>query len=120
MVSVLVGLKKFENDAKLKSRISELLPVWEASYRYTNIRNQIIYAHTWLIENPERDKKDYVRFLGNWLRRADQQGFERRRMVATYSNYKEERPPDEEILTGEDIAAMRRVLQAPKELKEAL
>lgn len=43
---------------------------WSEAYPAIDIENQILRAATWLKANPKNKKKDYERFLVNWLSRA--------------------------------------------------
>lgn len=43
---------------------------WDKAYPEVNVDREINKAAAWLIANPKRAKKDYARFLNNWMGRA--------------------------------------------------
>lgn len=43
---------------------------WERDYHPLNVRQEITHMHNWLEANPRRRKKNYNRFVVNWLNRA--------------------------------------------------
>lgn len=48
----------------------ELLAQWEQAYPGVNIRQQVLQAQSWLLANPEKKKKNFKKFLVNWLANA--------------------------------------------------
>lgn len=110
-MTVLSGLKKFESNFQIASKIDALVIAWETTYTHINVHSQIQWAHTWLLENPKKDKKDYVRYLGNWMRQAEARALDRRTNVVVHKTYKEEKPADEEVMTGEDFKKMREAIR---------
>ena len=46
---------------------------WEQSYYPLNVRQEIEHMHAWLEANPKRKKKNYMRFVINWLNKAHAQ-----------------------------------------------
>lgn len=43
---------------------------WEQAYSPLNVRQEIVKMHEWLEANPRRRKKNYQRFVVNWLNKA--------------------------------------------------
>tara|TARA_R100001510_G_C7653796_1_gene212230 strand:+ start:1779 stop:2120 length:342 start_codon:yes stop_codon:yes gene_type:complete len=43
---------------------------WSKAYPTVDIDRELASAHQWLLSNPKRRKKDYVRFTESWFRRA--------------------------------------------------
>jgi hypothetical protein len=97
----LMGLTKFKNDA---IRIEDLMKDWMTAYPHIDVPSQIHWAHNWLLENPKKDKKNYVRFLGNWMRSAERMAVERGTNIVRHKPYKEQRPAEDEIVDAETIA----------------
>lgn len=46
------------------------LSKWESAYPAIDINYQISRMETWLMEHPKNRKSNYLRFMGNWLRKA--------------------------------------------------
>lgn len=113
-MSLLAGMAKFEANYKLSTKINFLVIAWERSYPNIDVKSQIQWAHCWLLENPKKDKKDYVRFLGNWMRSAQGRAAERKTNVIVHKPYKEQKPDDSEIMSGEDWSKMKGALRAPR------
>jgi hypothetical protein len=114
---MLEHLKKFANDPKLNQRIGVLIMEWERSYPHIDVRSQIQWAHNWLLENPKKDKKDYIRFLGNWMRSAEQRALDTKRMKAPEIGMYKEPQPDGEVMSGDDFKRMRETLHANSKAK---
>lgn len=57
---------KVENEELLVQSINNWLKLYEAK----SIQREIISADSWLLENG-KTKKNYLRFIGNWLRRSN-------------------------------------------------
>lgn len=110
-MTLLTGLSKFAADKTLSDRIGVLLMEWERTYTHIDVRSQIQWAHNWLLENPTKDKKNYIRYLGNWMRSAEKRALERKTNVVVHKAYKEDKPADEEVMTGEDIRRMREAIR---------
>jgi len=68
--SQLQGLELFENDKQLVAKFSSLLASWRKAYPDVNHRQEIGKAHSWLVSNPKRQKKNNGQFLSNWMGRA--------------------------------------------------
>ena len=49
-----------------------LVGAWRRAYPSLDLSAELRKAEAWLMANPKRRKKDYVRFLGNWLARSYQ------------------------------------------------
>lgn len=109
-MNVLTGLKKFEENYKLNQKITFLVIEWQRIYTQIDVKSQIQWAHCWLLENPKKDKKDYVRYLGNWMRSAQQRASERKTNMVIHKTYKEPEP-EGEVMTGEDFTKMRRAIR---------
>lgn len=110
-MSVLRGLKKFEGNFRLAAKIDALMVEWARSYPHIDILSQIQWAHSWLVENPKRDKKDYIRYLGCWMRKSEERALERRTNVVVHKPYKEEKPAEDDIMTGDDFRKMREAMR---------
>lgn len=110
-MTILTGLTKFESHKPLADRIGILLIEWERSYPNIDVRSQIQWAHNWLLENPKKDKKNYVRFLGNWMRSAQARALERKTNVVAHKKYVEHKPEESELPTAEDFQKMKEALR---------
>ena len=108
---ILKGLKKFENDAKLNRMIFDLYNSWVTTYTHIDVRAQIQWSHNWLLENPKKDKKDYVRYLGNWMRNAEKRALDKRTNVVIHKTYKEEKPKLEDVMDAEDFKRLREAIR---------
>jgi hypothetical protein len=64
------GLQLYELDERLCVKWPELLRAWKAAYPGVSIVQEVKQAHAWEVSNSSRRKVDRPRFLGNWLRRA--------------------------------------------------
>ena len=51
---------------------------WDEAYPATDVSREIKAAADWLMSNPTKKKKNYRRFLSNWLSRAQEHGGGRR------------------------------------------
>ena len=49
---------------------SNILAVWKEAYPNINIENELKLAKAWLISNPNKAKKDFKKFVNNWLSNA--------------------------------------------------
>ena len=59
---------KFENIPKGK------LIKWKEVYAVLDVENEIKKMEVWIAANPERNKKNWERFITNWLGRAEEKG----------------------------------------------
>ena len=46
---------------------------WEKAYAPLNVRGELVKMNYWIDANPRRKKKNYARFVVNWLNRAHAQ-----------------------------------------------
>src|SRR4029077_7578697 len=92
---------------EFESKILFMISSWSTCFQAPpeQIERQIPIAHAWCDHNPRKAfKKDPVRFLFNWLKIADRKGtLQHHRSFV----YQEQRPPESEQLTYEDIQAMK-------------
>ena len=47
---------------------------WQEAYRACDIKVELLKMREWLLANPDKAKKNYRRFITNWLIRAQDQG----------------------------------------------
>ena len=52
----------------------EDVSIWEKAYPAVDITQELSKMADWLISNPEKKKKNYRRFITNWLSRAQERG----------------------------------------------
>jgi hypothetical protein len=52
----------------------ELVEKWQEAYPALNVERELLKAGEWLIANPTKRKKNYRRFLVNWLARGQERG----------------------------------------------
>jgi hypothetical protein len=64
------GLDLYEKDAKLCRELPKLLPAWKDCCPGLDIAAEIRRAHSWELEDPTHRKTKRGAFLGNWLRRS--------------------------------------------------
>lgn len=50
---------------------------WSKAYPALDVETELAKAAAWLVANPAKRKKNYMRFLVNWLSRAQEQGGDR-------------------------------------------
>ncbi len=72
------------NDGKWEGIEPADVSEWGAAFPAVNVREEVAKAGLWLKANPEKKKKNYRRFLFNWLSRAQERG----------GSYAGRRPPD--------------------------
>ena len=68
----LADLELYAADRKLCKRWPQLLRTWQRTYPWLDVMAEVCHAHAWEVENVSRRKTDRPRFLGNWLRRAEE------------------------------------------------
>lgn len=51
----------------------EAFEVWEKAYHRISLEEHIAAATAWVISNPKKRKKDWQRFLNNWLAKANKE-----------------------------------------------
>jgi len=94
------------NALQITCKVSEWSEIFKVEP--SEIERQIELAYGWMVNNPRRaPKSDVMRYLYNWMLIADRKLSMRKRPV---DNFKEVRPPEDEILTGEDFARMRQAI----------
>jgi hypothetical protein len=87
--------------------IMALLNDWSRAYEVPieMIERQIPIAYGWCLSNKKKaPKKNIIRFLFNWMRLAKKHGT---LDISHKKMYKEDRPPEESIMTGDDFKRMR-------------
>ena len=104
----------FSKDDKLMKRIVFLEMEWKRAYPNVDLDKQASWAHAWLVTHPEKKYKDFARFLNNWFKNSEKRFAETGYVTQKTSTYKEEIPPEEEIMTGEDFARMREAIRRPQ------
>jgi hypothetical protein len=101
---------KFAADSRLVKRWAFLEIEWRRAYPKVDIDNQIGWASAWLVSSGKK-YTDMARFLNNWFKRCAQDLDK-----ASTSNgpirmpprpYKEEIPPEGEIMTASDWAKLK-------------
>lgn len=68
--SELQGLELYRTDSKLLNAWPRMLPAWKTACPGVDVVAQIVKAHTWELANPKHRKRDRLRFLTNWMNRA--------------------------------------------------
>lgn len=109
----LQGLSKFEADKKLAKRIEVLMMEWHRAYPNVDLKEQLQWAHAWLITSGKR-YQDMGRFLNNWFRRCQKDFNANRSFVPKYHTYQETRPKEDDVLSGDDISKMKEVIRGSK------
>ena len=65
----------FNFDLRAWENISnEDMAIWEKAYPAVDITQELSKMADWLISNPEKKKKNYRRFITNWLSRTQERG----------------------------------------------
>lgn len=115
MDDLLKGMPLFENDANLNKRIGFLRASWTFSYPDVDLRKEIGWAHAWLIANQKRMKKDFPRFLNNWLRSAQDRAGSPIKPPHSLPAVKRYEVPEEDICTPDMFAELKNSLKGPRE-----
>lgn len=68
----LKGLFLFEQDHQFVYRYPLLVAEWKRSYPHVDIKSQTAWAHAWLVSNPKKIKKDFPRYLNNWMKTTEE------------------------------------------------
>ena len=63
----------FENYVFLNIKDKDLI-FWKTTYPACNIESELNKMADWLISNPKKRKKNYRRFISNWLSRTQEKG----------------------------------------------
>lgn len=88
-------------------KVSEWSDVFEVSP--AEIERQIGLAHGWILVNPKKaPKSNIMRYLYNWMLIAQRKGSLLKR---PRENFQEQKPDEDQVMTGEDFARMRKVLR---------
>ena len=66
----LTKLALYRADAKLIAQWDVVLPAWKEANPGIDVVAEIRKAHAWELANPKKRKRDRIRFLDSWLRRA--------------------------------------------------
>lgn len=107
-MSLLAGLKRFEKNFRLVLEIEDLAHNWKELYPNLNIREQMILANNWLVANPKRGPHtNLIRFLNSWMKLAAQWS----EKIGQPIQYKEVKPNDNEVMSGDDFKKMREALK---------
>lgn len=61
-------IKKWENIT------NEDIEIWKEAYPACDIELELKRMRAWLIDNPQKKKKNYRRFIGSWLSRTQDRG----------------------------------------------
>jgi hypothetical protein len=91
--------------------IIKLVPAWALAYQVDEaaIIRQIPEAHAWILCNKAKAPKVRVtRFLHTWMRKAKQYG--NLTIQAPGQKYVEEKPAEDEVMSGEDFRRMRETI----------
>ena len=48
--------------------------IWEEAYPAVDIKQELLKIKAWLVSNPEKKKKNYKRFINNWLIKVQDKG----------------------------------------------
>ena len=114
MSELLKGLRHFEKDVRLQKRIEILRLEWSRAFPHVDLKSQIQWAHAWIESNPRKAKKDYVRFLNNWMKGEErwiqERGPESLRAPDLPPPPKYDVPEDE-VMTAGDFKRMKEALQ---------
>ena len=108
---------KFATDSRLVKRWAFLEIEWRRAYPTVDLDKQIGWAHSWLVTSGKK-YSDMARFLNNWWKRCaqdlDKAGASTGPIQMPRKTYKEEIPPEEEIVTPGDFQALKEALRAKK------
>lgn len=69
---------------------SRTISQWSGAYPNCDVKEELLKAREWLIANPKSAKKNYRRFMTNWLNRANNSN------SFYFGNQKKEKTPPEE------------------------
>lgn len=103
----LSSLPKFDADKKLVRRFWLLWEEWKRAYPSIDHLNELQWAHAWLLSSGKQ-YRDMSRFLNNWMKSAQKRFLEKNPVKwCQPGKYHEEKPKDEDIMTGDDFKKMR-------------
>lgn len=108
--AMLKGYKFYENDKKFCKRFMFLVEEWNRTFPEVNIKNELAWAHNWLLTNGKQ-YKDMGRYFGSWVARTHRDALGK----TTVKVQKLPPPPKyeetEDVMTGDDFKAMRESLR---------
>lgn len=61
-------------DKKFKGITNEDITLWSETYPACRIKSELLKMGDWLLSNPTKKKKNYRRFISNWLTRSQDKG----------------------------------------------
>ena len=104
--------------ARESVRILDLIPQWARAYDADekDVIRQIPIAHAWLVSNKAK-YRDMTLYLNNWMRKANEYG--NLKQAIKGRTYEEKKPREDEIMSGDDWAAIRRCLP-PRKTKDVI
>jgi len=112
----LTGLRFYENDWKLQSRLPSLILEWIGACPDVDLKSELQWSHAWQVSNGR--KKNNVRFLMNWMRTAQRYAERRsgdRRVMQRRAPELPKPPvydvPEEEIMTAEDFQRLKEAIK---------
>ena len=112
---------RFLRDAALVKKLNFLEIEWRRACPDVGIEDQLGWAHYWISTNSKgKSYKDMGRFLSNWFKRCQQDHQQMQASAFPVAprkptiTYKEEIPPEEEIVTPGDFQALKEALRAKK------
>jgi hypothetical protein len=70
----LIGIESYAGDSILQKRIWSVDKSWMKAFPGVAIEEEVRKAAAWELANPKRKKVDRIRFLHNWLSRAQDRG----------------------------------------------
>lgn len=108
VVDLLEGLKLFSRNFRLRLEIEDLARNWKELYKDLNVREQLILANNWCLGNREKAPKvNFIRFLNSWMKLANEWA----QKVPKHEIYKENKPDEDEVMSGEDFRKMREAIR---------
>jgi hypothetical protein len=88
----------------------DLLALWASAYPAVDVALELTQAHAWAVANPEKRKKNWRRFLTNWMAREQERGGSRRGRQAPAT---EETLEERAARHARDLRAMRAAGRLP-------
>lgn len=111
-MDLIAGLKRFENDEKLKKKIAFLVLELAKAFPDVNLKNEFAAAHAWLVITGSF-KRDYARFLLNWIKRSQNRFNELKvtqGVTRPTKRYVEVLPAEEDIVDSDSWAKLKEEL----------
>ncbi len=122
----IAGLALFEKNEKLCKRIHFLVIEWQRVYPDVNLKYEFASAHQWLVMNCSK-KKDYSKYLWNWVRRTQEKINTFRALNKQHPNiqmptrkYVESKPQDEVMEAGDWAKLKDQLVKAKIAARRAL